>query len=135
MSLHLSMEKSLYFATFPLLRPRFAPSIAQARSWMRVNGPARAGTRRKSLATGWRYGDTVTPVLNAKQAAEFLGVTPIWVRKLAAAGRIKAEKIGGRDWIFKPADLAQFAKIPRDVGPPTKAERRKYLRLKAARKS
>jgi excisionase family DNA binding protein len=76
-------------------------------------------------------GDTITPVLNAKQAAEFLGVTPIWVRKLAAAGRIKADKVGGRDWIFKQAELERFAKIPRDVGPPTKAERRRYQRLRA----
>jgi excisionase family DNA binding protein len=75
--------------------------------------------------------DTITAVLNVKQAAEFLGLTPARVRKLAQVNRITAVKVG-RDWIFKQGDLDRFARIPRDVGPPTKAERRKYDRLRAA---
>jgi excisionase family DNA binding protein len=68
-------------------------------------------------------------VLNAKQAAEFLGLNPSRIRKLAHDKRIAAVKIG-RDWIFKQGDLERFARIPRDVGPPTKAERRRYQRLR-----
>lgn len=69
-------------------------------------------------------------MLNVKQAAEILGLNPSRVRKLAHDKRITAVKIG-RDWIFKQGDLERFAKIPRDVGPPTKAERRRYERLRA----
>ena len=66
-------------------------------------------------------------VLSVNQAAEFLNLDPSRVRKLAKAGRIKADKVG-RDWVIKQSELDRFAKIPRDMGAPTKAERRQRLR-------
>jgi len=74
---------------------------------------------------------TIAAVLNVEEAATYLGLKPAWVRRLAQAGRITATKVG-RDWVIKQRDLDRFAKIPRDVGPPTKAERRQRLRAQSA---
>ena len=43
--------------------------------------------------------------INTKQAAEILGVNDSRVRQFILAGRLPAQKIGGRDWIIKVSDL------------------------------
>ena len=43
-------------------------------------------------------------MLTTTQAAEVLGVTPVRVRQLIEAGRLKAVKVG-RDWLIDPPDL------------------------------
>ena len=51
------------------------------------------------------------------QAAEILKLTARRVRVLIASGRLPATK-HGRDWWIEPADLAKFAKLPRNPGRP-----------------
>lgn len=54
-------------------------------------------------------GDTL---LNVREAADALGVTPWWTRRLIASGDLRAINIGGPDksarWRVAPEDLAAF---------------------------
>jgi len=50
----------------------------------------------------------------SSQTAKILGVTPSWVRQLAAAGEIKAEKIHspvGPYWLIDDVELRRVAAI------------------------
>lgn len=47
---------------------------------------------------------TEREILNTKQAADFLGLTPFTIRKYAKAGVIPGRKVG-KDWRFVKADL------------------------------
>ena len=55
-------------------------------------------------------------LLDVKQAAEVLGVTPARVRQLAGEGRI-GQKVGAR-WVFTRENLEAFAKLDRPAGRP-----------------
>lgn len=57
-------------------------------------------------------------LMDVKQAAARLGVTPGRVRQLAAGGQLKAVKIG-RDWVFIAQDVEDFAARVRRPGRPT----------------
>lgn len=54
--------------------------------------------------------------ITTAEAAKLLGVTPRYVRRLAAEGRIKAELVG-RDYLLDEKAVARFKPAPR--GRPT----------------
>ena len=58
-------------------------------------------------------------LMNVKETAELLGLSPGRVRQLAQAGTIPAEKIG-RDWVFIRRDVDEFANKHRRPGRPSK---------------
>lgn len=47
-------------------------------------------------------------LLTVKQAAEFLGWTPDYLRRLARARRIPAVKLGQREWRFYLSSLQEW---------------------------
>ena len=55
------------------------------------------------------FGDTL---LSVREAADTLGVTPWWTRRLIASGDLRAINVGGPDksarWRVAPEDLAAF---------------------------
>lgn len=53
-------------------------------------------------------------LLNAEEAATFLGISANRVRQLAREGRI-GRKLG-REYIFRPRELEQFKALDRDTG-------------------
>ena len=55
--------------------------------------------------------------LNTEQTATHLRISRNQVQKLIIAGRLKAKKFG-RDYMIFKKDLAEFAKLPRQVGYP-----------------
>lgn len=60
-------------------------------------------------------------LMNVKQAAEFLGLSARYVRRLAKDNVIHGEKLGGRDYLFTVAELERFRDTPRrGVGRPRK---------------
>ncbi len=50
-----------------------------------------------------------TTLLNCNGAAEVVGLSPNYIRKLCANGKIKAEKIG-TDWFIKPSALKEITR-------------------------
>lgn len=46
-------------------------------------------------------------ILTSKMAAEMLGFTPDYIRRLIMEGKIKATKLG-HDWIFTRKDIAHI---------------------------
>lgn len=54
-------------------------------------------------------------LLNTAAVAERLGLSPKRVRELAAAGRLKGQRVG-RDWVFDPRTVEAFAKVERKPG-------------------
>lgn len=63
--------------------------------------------------------------MDVKEVAEVLGVTVGRVRQLASAGKLKGERPGGPDrglWVFKRADVEEFATRPRRPGRPSKVQ-------------
>ena len=61
-----------------------------------------------------------TKYFTADEAAEFLRVHVLTVRRYAKTGHI-GKRINGR-WWFDRKELAEFVKIPRPTGPPRKTE-------------
>lgn len=58
-------------------------------------------------------------MLTTREAAERLGVTQSWVRRLIRDGRLAGTK-HGRDYLIKVGDLEAFAQLPREkTGRPT----------------
>jgi predicted site-specific integrase-resolvase len=55
-------------------------------------------------------------LLNARQAAERLGVTPSLIRRYCLQGRLGTKV--GYQWIITEEELEAFEKIPRPVGKP-----------------
>ncbi len=55
-------------------------------------------------------------LLDVRQAAEFLKLSPQRIRQLAGDGRI-GQKVGQR-WVFSLGELEAFAAIPRPTGKP-----------------
>ncbi|WP_368859977.1 helix-turn-helix domain-containing protein [Microbacterium sp. C7(2022)] len=53
-----------------------------------------------------------TALLNVREAADALGVTPWWTRRLIASGDLRAINVGGPEksarWRVVPEDLAAF---------------------------
>ena len=61
--------------------------------------------------------------MDVKEVAAVLGVTVGRVRQLAAAGQLKGERMGGPDrgvWVFRRADVEEYARRPRRPGRPRK---------------
>lgn len=52
-------------------------------------------------------------MLTTREAAERLGVTQSWVRRLIRDGRLAGAK-HGRDYLIGVTDLEAFARLPRD---------------------
>ena len=64
-------------------------------------------------------------LMDVKEAAAIIGVTVGRVRQLAAAGKLKGERLGGPErglWVFRRADVVAYAARPRRAGRPRKAE-------------
>lgn len=62
-------------------------------------------------------------LMDVKEVAAVLGVTVGRVRQLASAGKLKGERLGGPDrglWVFKRADVEEYARRPRSAGRPRK---------------
>lgn len=59
-------------------------------------------------------------LLEVKDAAEILGVTPWWTRRLIADGELRAINVGGPDraarWRVDPEDLAAFIRSRENRG-------------------
>jgi excisionase family DNA binding protein len=53
--------------------------------------------------------------LTTKQAAELIGYNAEYIRKLAQAGRIPAQKLG-RDWVIRRADLLAYTRSVKGKG-------------------
>ncbi|MEM7106443.1 MAG: helix-turn-helix domain-containing protein [Bacteroidota bacterium] len=45
---------------------------------------------------------------NVKQVANFFSIGEATVRKWAKEGKVKAFKLGGKDWLFKPESVEEF---------------------------
>jgi len=63
-------------------------------------------------------------LMDVKEAAAIIGVTVGRVRQLAAAGKLKGERLGGPErglWVFRRADVVAYAARPRRAGRPHKA--------------
>ena len=58
----------------------------------------------------------MTEFLTTPQAARRLGISKIWLQKLAQAGRV-GRKVGGR-YLFTAQELEAFSKLERKVGNP-----------------
>ncbi len=61
--------------------------------------------------------------MDVKEVAAALGVTVGRVRQLATAGKLKGERMGGPDrgvWVFRRADVEEYASRPRRPGRPRK---------------
>ncbi len=61
--------------------------------------------------------------MDVKEAAAALGVTAGRVRQLAQAGQLPGTRLGGPDrgvWVFRRADVEQFARVKRRPGRPRK---------------
>lgn len=59
-------------------------------------------------------------MLTTREAAERLGVTQSWVRRLIRDGRLTGTKYG-RDYLIVASDLEAFAQLPREkTGRPIK---------------
>lgn len=61
--------------------------------------------------------------MDVKEVAAALGVTAGRVRQLATAGKLKGERLGGPDrgvWVFRRADVEEYARRPRRPGRPRK---------------
>ena len=58
-------------------------------------------------------------LLSTTEAAERLGVVPQLVRRLAAQGKLRGQKVGS-DWVFSEREIARFKALPRVVGRPKK---------------
>lgn len=56
-------------------------------------------------------------LLSTSEASEILGANERWVRRLVAAGRLEARKIG-RDYVISRKDLEEFARVERQRGRP-----------------
>ena len=54
-------------------------------------------------------------LMTTRQAAEFLGVSPVRVRQFYQDGRIRGRNFAG-SLVFMREDLRSFAKIPRRIG-------------------
>lgn len=54
---------------------------------------------------------------SAREAAEFLGLSPSLIRRALLRGTLKAEKVG-QGWVIYESDLVRFQAKPRKVGPP-----------------
>ena len=55
-------------------------------------------------------------LMDVKEAAAIIGVTVGRVRQLAAAGKLKGERLGGPErglWVFRRADVVAYAARPR----------------------
>lgn len=52
----------------------------------------------------------ISDVLTTTQAADYLGYTTAYIRKLAASGEIVGIKIGPRAWVFDRSHLVAFSK-------------------------
>ena len=63
------------------------------------------------------------PLIDTKEAARLLGVSPDLIRRYCVAGRIAALRIAGR-WLIEPAEIRRFAKIPRQKGWPAGKSRK-----------
>lgn len=48
-------------------------------------------------------------LLSTKMAADQLGFTANWIRRMILSGYIKAERVG-HEWLIKPKDLAHVIK-------------------------
>jgi len=61
-------------------------------------------------------------IRSTKQTAQIMGVNESRVRQFILAGRLKAEKIGGR-WIVRDEDIIEFNQMERRPGrPPGKGD-------------
>ncbi|MCE2727152.1 MAG: helix-turn-helix domain-containing protein [Planctomycetaceae bacterium] len=56
------------------------------------------------------------------EAARIAGVSPAYVRLMAARGQIRGEKIGG-SWVVLREDLARFVRIGRGPARPAVAKK------------
>lgn len=65
------------------------------------------------------------------EAARIAGVTPAYVRRMAAKGQISAQKIGG-SWVVLREDVARFVRIGRGPAParPSAAKKTRRRRRK-----
>jgi len=59
--------------------------------------------------------------LTTPEAALVYRLSACWVRRLAAAGRVKGRKVG-RDWVLHPASLERYLAGRRPVGRPPRKE-------------
>lgn len=58
-------------------------------------------------------------LINVQEVADILDVTVGRVRQLASTGALKGKRFGGPDrgmWVFRLADVEQFATVPRVPG-------------------
>jgi len=62
---------------------------------------------------------TTPPPLDVSSAADRLGLSADRVYQFCRSGRLPARRFG-RQWLIESADLAEFARIPREIGRPTK---------------
>ena len=63
--------------------------------------------------------------MDVKEVAAILGVTVGRVRQLAQSGKLPGTRVGGPDrgvWVFRRADVADFAQVERRPGRPRKEE-------------
>ncbi len=61
--------------------------------------------------------------MDVKEVAAVLGVSAGRVRQLAASGALRGERLGGPDrgvWVFRSADVDEYASRPRRAGRPRK---------------
>lgn len=63
------------------------------------------------------------------EAARIAGVTPAYIRRLAATGQVRGEKIGG-SWVVLREDVARFVRIGRGPARPPAAKKAARRRRK-----
>lgn len=63
------------------------------------------------------------------EAARIAGVTPAYMRRLAATGQVRGEKIGG-SWVVLREDVARFVRIGRGPARPPAAKKAARRRRK-----
>jgi excisionase family DNA binding protein len=60
----------------------------------------------------------MTAILSTAETADLLGLTTARVGQLVKSGKLKAERLGGRTWIFNRRVVERFARRPRPNGRP-----------------
>ena len=63
------------------------------------------------------------------EAARIAGVSPAYVRLMAAKGQVRGEKIGG-SWVVLREDVARFVRIGRGPAQPPAAKKARTRRRK-----
>jgi len=64
-----------------------------------------------------------SPLLGVREAAAELGRSVALIRRMCAAGRLRAQKVG-KTWVIAPDDLSAFQALDRPRGRPRRPRRR-----------